>query len=385
MRYGIGSISKEFLATALLMLESEGRVKLDNKVGAYIPNLGAAGEPTVRQLLNHTAGIRDYWPQDFVFSDMRKPISRDALLDRWARQPVDFPPGERWQYSNTGYVLAGTVLEKVSGQTLFEFLRQRIFAPLNMKSVVDNDNGGMNGEDAAGYTAFGLGPLERAPEVGPGWLFAAGELAMTAEDLARWDISIIDQSLMKPAAYHSLEQETLLNNGAGTGYALGLEVQLKSEMRVLSHDGGVSGFITQNSIYPEAHAAIVVFTNADNAFAASAISDRIEKVLLMAESPQDATKTEIARKIFADLSRGKVDRALFSSNCNDYYTTKTVADTARALQRLGPLKTFELTSSGTRGGMDERNYNVELAKKSFDLTSRQWPDGKFEQFMLLPK
>ena len=144
-------------------------------------------------------------------------ITHEALLDRWARQPVDFAPGERWQYSNTGYVLAGVVLEKVTGQSLFGFLRERIFVPLKMETVVDNDNGGMGSEDVTGYTAFGLGPLQRAPAVGPGWLFAAGELAM------------------------------LLNNGAGTQYALGLRVRLKSERRVLSH-GGVSGFTTKNVI-----------------------------------------------------------------------------------------------------------------------------------------
>src|ERR1019366_7579915 len=93
----------------------------------------------------------------------------------------------------------------VTGQSLLQFLGERIFAPLKMTTVVDNDNGGID-NDATGYTSFGRGPLQRAPAVGPGWLFAAGELAMTAEDLARWDISIITQSLMSPGAYHALEQ-----------------------------------------------------------------------------------------------------------------------------------------------------------------------------------
>jgi D-alanyl-D-alanine carboxypeptidase len=385
MRYGIGSISKEFLATALLMLESEGRLGLDDKVGRYVPKLGAAGEATLRQLLSHTAGIRDYWPQDYVFADMRKPISHEALLDRWARQPVDFAPGERWQYSNTGYVLAGVVLEQVAGQPLFQFLRERIFVPLKMNSVADNDNGGMGAEDASGYAAFGLGPLKPAPVVGSGWLFAAGELAMTAEDLARWDISIIKQSLMPAGAYHALEQETLLSNGAGTQYALGLGVRLKSERRVLSHGGGVSGFITQNVIYPEEHAAIVVLTNADTADAASAIAGEIGDVLFVTASPEDAAKTAVARKVLAALRQGKMDRALFSDNWNEYYTAAAVAQTAQGLAQLGELKSIELRRAGTRGGMDERMYDVKLTKKSLDLVIRQWPDGKIEQFMLSPR
>jgi D-alanyl-D-alanine carboxypeptidase len=254
-----------------------------------------------------------------------------------------------------------------------------------MTTVVDNDNGGMSDNDATGYTSFGRGPLQRAPAVGPGWLFAAGELAMTAEDLARWDISIITQSLMSPGAYHALEQETLLNNGAGTQYALGLGVNLRSERRVLSHPGGVSGFITQNVIYPDAHAAVVVLTNSDTADTASAIADKIEAALFVTASPEDATRSAVARKIFADLRQGKIDRTLFSNNGNEYYTPTAVADTARNLSRLGALKIFELKDSGTRGGMDRRTYKVELVKKTFDLVVRQWPNGEIEQFMLLPQ
>ncbi len=385
MRYGIGSISKEFLATAMLMLEAEGRLKLDDPVGQYVPNLGAAAHATLRQLLSHTAGIRDYWPQDYVFPEMHNPISHEALLDRWARQPLDFPPGERWQYSNTGYVLAGVVFEKVAGQPLFGYLREHIFVPLKMNSVVDNDNGGMTSADAIGYSAFGLGPLQRAPSVGPGWLFAAGELAMTAEDLARWDISLMNQSLMGPASYHELEQETLLKNGAGTQYALGLGVRLKSDRRILSHSGGVSGFITQNVVYPEQHAAIVVLTNADTAVAAASISARIEEVLFTTASPAEEQELEAARRVLDGLRRGKLDRTLFSSNGNSYYTAAAIADTAHALAQLGALKRFELTEEGRRGGMNTRVYKVELEKKTFRLVERAWPDGKIEQYMLLPE
>jgi len=382
MRYGIGSISKEFLAAALLMLESEGRIKLDDKVGMYIPNLGPAGDATLRQLLSHTAGIRDYWPQDYVFTDMLTPISRDALIDHWARQPLDYTPGDRWQYSNTGYVLAGTVLEKVSGQSLFQFLQDRVFRPLKMKSVIDNDKGQVGPDDATGYTAIGLGPLKPGPKEAPGWLFAAGELAMTAEDLAQWDISIIDQSLMSHAAYQSMEKETLLNNGAGTRYGLGLGVRLESERRVLSHSGGVSGFTTDNTIYPDARAAIVVLTNSDADDVSSDITKKLQDLLFVAASPQDMAKRDLARKTFENLMQGKIDRTLFSDNFNNYFTTSAVKDTAQSLSRLGSLKSFELTSIGTRGGMETRTYKVELTKKTFGLVVRAWPDGKFEQYML---
>ena len=126
MRYGIGSISKEFLAAALLMLESKGRIKLDDKAGRYIANLGAAGDATLRQLLSHTAGIRDYYPQDFVFADMLKPITRDQLLDRWARQPLDFG---RATIGNTAIRirLRRSRARTVAGQSLVRFSPQPHF------------------------------------------------------------------------------------------------------------------------------------------------------------------------------------------------------------------------------------------------------------------
>ena len=197
-RYQIGSISKQFLAASILMLQEDGKLSLVDRVGQYLPELDSAAKVTLRQLLSHTAGIRDYWPQDYVFTRMRSPVSPAEILELWARQPLDFPPGERWQYSNTGYTVAGVIFEKVAGESLFAFMQHRVFGPLHMSSVQNADEEIVDSADAVGYTRAALGPLRPAPLVGKGWLFAAGELAMTAEDLARWDLSIIDQSLMKP-------------------------------------------------------------------------------------------------------------------------------------------------------------------------------------------
>ena len=139
MRYAIGSISKQFTASALLLLQQDGKLSLDDKVAKYFPQLTRANEITIRQLLSHTAGYQDYWPQDYLFADMLRPTEPSAILDRWARQPLDYEPGTRWQYSNTGYVVAGLIVEKVSGEPLYRFLERRIFEPLGIKSVRDFD------------------------------------------------------------------------------------------------------------------------------------------------------------------------------------------------------------------------------------------------------
>jgi len=384
-RYEIGSISKQFLATALLMLQEQGKLSLDDKAAKYLPDLGPASDVTLRQLLSHTAGLRDYYPQDYVFTRMLSPISRQELLDTWARQPLDFQPGTRWQYSNTGYTVAGVIFEKVSGESLFGFLHQHVFIPLRMDSVVNVDEENLRPSDAVGYTRAALGPVHPALREGKGWMFAAGELAMTAEDLARWDISIIDQSLMKPASYRQLETETMLANGIGTGYALGLGVRMTSERRVLRHGGGTSGFISMNVIYPDQRAAIVVLTNSDSADAAGAIATKLADVVFEYTSPIDKARRDEARRIFDGLRQGQLDRSLLTKNASAYFTPSTVEDIAHGLAPLGPVNSFKLVSVGTRGGLDSRRYEISLAKRDLALVTRAQPDGKLEQYVIFAR
>lgn len=381
-RYEIGSISKQFLALSILMLQENGKLSLEDRAGKYVQDIGPAANVTLRQLLSHTAGIRDYWPQDYVFTRMLAPISHEELLRRWAVQPLDFPPGERWQYSNTGYTLAGVILEKVAGESLFAFLQHRVFVPLRMPSVVNADEQSMGPPDAVGYTRAALGPHRPAVHEAKGWLFAAGELAMTAEDLARWDLSIIDETLMQPASYRQLETEVLLTNGVGTQYALGVGVRMAAERRVITHAGGTSGFISRNVIYPDQRAAIVVLTNSDAADAATPISDKLQKLILESVSPVDSARREEARRVFDGLRQGKLDRTLLSENANDYFTPETVQEIARGIAPLGPVKSFELVANGTRGGMDFRVYEIKVAKRELELVTRSLPDGKLEQYLI---
>ena len=130
MRYGIGSISRQFTAAAMLLLAEQGKLSLDDPVSRFVPNLSRGNEVTIRELLSHTSGYQDYWPQDYVPPFMLQAITADKILDQWARKPLDFDPGTDWQYSNTNFVIAGLIVEKASGEPLLQFLSKHIFAPL---------------------------------------------------------------------------------------------------------------------------------------------------------------------------------------------------------------------------------------------------------------
>src|SRR6185503_18939787 len=163
MRYSIGSISKQFTAVAMLLLQEQGKLSLDEKVAKFIPDLTRANEVTIRQLLSHTSGYQDYWPQDYVMPMMLQPVTSAKILDMWARKPLDFDPGTKWQYSNTNYVIAGVIIEKVSGKPLLQFLKEKVFTPLGMASVANIDEKKLGDTDPTGYMRYALGPLRLAP------------------------------------------------------------------------------------------------------------------------------------------------------------------------------------------------------------------------------
>lgn len=381
MRYSIGSISKQFTATAILMLAEQGKLSLDDPVSRFLPDLTRANQVTIRQLLSHTSGYQDYWPQDYVMPMMLAPTTAQKILDLWARKPLDFEPGTKWQYSNTNYVIAGLIVEKASGIPLLKFLGERVFKPLGMEQVVNIDQQRLPATDPTGYMRFALGPLRPAPKEGKGWLFAAGELAMSAPDLARWDIGMLQQRLLKPASYKEMQTEVRLKNGLGSGYGLGVDVTSEAGHRALEHGGEVSGFTSQNIVFPDDRAAVVVLTNQDAAVAAGQLARRIAPLLF--QDSHVAEKEQQASRIFAGLQHGQLDRSLFTSNANSYFTPQALQDFASSLGPLGTPQSFTQTSQGLRGGMSFRRYTVAFPKKRLSVWVYELPDGKIEEYQVM--
>lgn len=382
MRYSVGSISKQFASTAILMLAEQGKLALDDPVAAYVAGLTRGNVVTIRQILTMTSGYQDYWPQDYVMPPMLRPTTPAEIVQTWAGKPLDFDPGTKWQYSNTNYVIAGMIVEKVAAKPLFEFLGERVFVPLKMLSVTNIDESPLGGNDPSRYLRYALGPPRPAPKEGRGWLSAAGELAMTARDLAAWDISMIDQTLLKPASYRALETDTLLKDGVGTGYGLGVSVGMSQGRRVISHTGEVSGFTASNQVFPDDRAAIVVLANMDATPAPGQIASRIAAAIFTAADRETGQATEQAKEIFGDLQHGRIDRSLFSANANAYFSEQALADFAASLGPLGAPESFIASPKGFRGGMIAHSYRIRAGGKNLSLTTFILPDGKLEQYQI---
>jgi D-alanyl-D-alanine carboxypeptidase len=383
MRYSIGSVSKQFAASAILLLAEEGKLSLDDKVEKFVPGLTRGGEVTLRQLLSMTSGYQDYWPQDYVMPGMLKPVTPQEIVSRWAKIPLDFEPGTRWQYSNTNYVIIGLVVQKVAGQPLFDFLQQRVFGKLGMTTIHNVDEAPLGPSDAARYTRVATAPVRPAPKEGRGWIFAAGELAMTGSDLAKWDISLIDQSVLKPESYRALETETILTNGVGTSYGLGVNVRMAGAHRLISHTGEVSGFTAYNGVYPDDKIAVVVLVNLDASGASGMAANRISLLLLAPSSAQ--APVEQAKQILSGLRQGTIDRSLLTDNASFYFSPQTLKDFESSLAPLGEPTSVTVEGQSLRGGMTFRSFRAVYPKQTLRVTTFTMPDGKLEQFLVMPE
>jgi D-alanyl-D-alanine carboxypeptidase len=389
MRYSIGSVSKQFTAALILMLVQDGKMTLDDPVGKYLPDLTRANEVTVREILSMTAGYQDFWPEDYVMTTMMVPTTAQHVLDVWGRKPLDFDPGTQWQYSNTNYVIAGRIAEIVGGKPLVEQLRERIFEPLHMTGVLDQDASRLPASDPTGYYQHALGPLRPAPLEGTGWMFAAGELAMSPRDLALWNISLMKRSLLKPESYEAMFTNVKLKNGKETGYGLGVQVSEHDGQRVIAHSGEVSGFVSQNTVYPNSKVAITVLTNIDASSAAATIGRALAPIVLStdtnaARSGEAHDAEERALKIFTSLQNGQLDRSQLTQLCSNYFTPEAIEDFKSSLKPLGKPQSFAQVAAQPRGGMIFRAFRVGFPGRQLTVTTYEQPDGKLEQYLVIP-
>jgi CubicO group peptidase (beta-lactamase class C family) len=387
MPFAIGSVSKQFTAAVILTLVQQGKLHMDDKVAQFFPELTQAKDITIRELLTHTSGYEDFWPEDYFPSIFSKPTTPLALVHEWGEKKLDFPPGTQWQYSNTGYAIAALIAEKAGHAPFFDQLRQDVLTPLAMTTASDYNDHGIPPGGPLGYQRYGFSPPRPAPLDQPGWSFGSGELAMTAHDLALWDISVMNRSLLSPASYKAMETEAMtgMHGGKHTGYGLGVEVGTRNGHRYVAHSGEETGFVSQNVIYPDDHAAVAVLTNQDASRAASLIAASVSRIAFGID-PAATADPKIARvmAMCADLAQGHLDPKLLNANAQSYFTPSVVADYEASLKPLGPVLGVHETASEDRGGMTFHMYEVKYVARPIQITTYDLPDGRLDQFLIVP-
>ncbi|GHH06171.1 serine hydrolase domain-containing protein [Amycolatopsis oliviviridis] len=242
-RFRVGSITKTFVSTVLLQLSGEGKVELDVPVVRYLPGL-IDGRITVRQVMQHTSGLYNYTnalPLDpDQFEKIRyKHWTPQELLKISTDKPLDFGPGTRWSYSNTNYVVAGLLVEKLTGKPYEQAVEQRILKPLRLDGTeVPGDDADIHGPHAHGYVTVAGKPND-ITRINPSVAWAAGEIISTTRDLDTFGVALAGGKLLKPAQQREIGKTTAIS----PGYGLGLEVQtLSCGTKVWGHSGGIPGY-----------------------------------------------------------------------------------------------------------------------------------------------
>lgn len=316
MFFEIGSITKQFTATSILQLQDAGKLQIDRPLSDYLPDAPHAKEVTLRQLLTHTSGLHDYLDGSLeeIGRYVSRPISYSNLIARIAPLPLDFPPGSRWAYSNTGYLLLGKVIETVSGETYWDYIRHHILDPLHMTRTHTTADEDRLPNMAIGYYHV-AGKLEHAPVFDPSWSGAAGFLITTPGDLAKWDAALRGGKIVSMASYRQMTTPSMTSKNGSADYGFGLFVDSVYDQPRIGHTGGSLGFTTADEYFPRQDVRIIAFTNlgddtpeAGETLTNVVFADLYPAIAARARQPapgEDPAITQTTRAAILELQGGK--------------------------------------------------------------------------------
>ncbi len=292
-KFRLGSVTKQFTAAAIMLLQERGKLSVDDLVKKYMPDAPAAWDKiTIFNVLTHTSGIPNYTSFPDYPALQGIPTTPQKLVARFIDKPLDFQPGERYSYSNSGYVLLGYLIEKISGESYEKFLQENIFTPLGMNDSGYDSNTAIIPHRAEGYAPGPTG-IVNADYTDMTVPFAAGALYSTTEDLLRWEKGLFGGKLLKP------DSLVMMTTPFKNNYAFGLEVRTVNGHKVINHSGGIQGFNTMVAYYPDDKLEVIVLSNINGA-APQDLSTKLatvahgEKVILSSERKQ----VQVGPKVF---------------------------------------------------------------------------------------
>ncbi len=261
MVFRIGSVTKQFTAAAILLLAEEGKLSVEDDLRKLLPDFPTSGRTiTIAQLLTHTSGIRSYTDMPDFGGKMREDMSVDQIIALFRDQPLAFEPGEKYAYNNSGYVLLGAIVEKVSGKTYETYLREKIFEPLGMSQTYYGSASRIIPKRAQGYDGVNA-EFENAEYLSMSIPYAAGSLLSTVDDLAKWDRALYGTGLLSQASLDKWWKPFSLASGESIHYGYGWSISSYEGHAVVSHGGGINGFTCYLLRMPEDRVFVTVLTN----------------------------------------------------------------------------------------------------------------------------
>jgi CubicO group peptidase (beta-lactamase class C family) len=376
--FRIGSTTKQFTAAAILKLAEQGKLGLDDPLSRYVPEFDTGGRMvTIRQLLNHTAGIPEHTTQPGFFAKLAPLNLSDAeLLQLVSGKPFDFEPGTAWRYSNTNYYLLGMVVAKAGGRPYAAFMQDEFFTPLGLAQTRYGSETAIIPRRAQGYSFdpdTGTHSNDAAISMNvPG---AGGALVSSAGDLVRWQIALTNGRALRRASFEQMIGSPVKMGQGDAHYGFGWVIDRRDGQRVIRHGGSINGFGSVLTWLPESGLRVAVITNSE-ALSAGVVERRIIAALTSAEPPAPRTTQQpgseaALRKYIADVVAGTPDYATMSPLGADA-TRAMLPMLQQTYKDLGPLRSLTFTGVTL---LDFDSYRAEFANGAAAYTILLSPDG----------
>jgi D-alanyl-D-alanine carboxypeptidase len=399
-RFEIGSVTKQFTAAAILQLQEQGKLSIDDPLAKYLPSFPHASEITLRQLLNQVSGLPNYTEMAGAnmgaFADlMTTPNAKDKIY-AYVSKPLHFKPGTKWEYSNTNYWVLGNVVAVVSGMSYEDYIREHIFKPAGM-----THSGFVS--DEASFDDFAIpywqgakndGPTEPAPKMNESWPAGAGAIVSTVGDLAAWDMALASGKIISPQSFAEMSASGHLANGKATNYGFGLEVAPHEGHDRVGHEGGTVGSLSVNATYPADHLDIIVLENnlggQPQAVESAVLETMYPDALAAARKPAPGEDPAARKQIVHLLDQalhGTLAQSELSPQMQQILTPEAQKQSAAHFATLGaptavifkqsqvaPDGTFYLYRVQFEHG-DDRNFQIEINKAGVIVGMQLTPAG----------
>jgi CubicO group peptidase (beta-lactamase class C family) len=382
--FEIGSVSKQMTAAAVMLLVEEGKLSLDDRIGKHLPGTPESWEQiTVRNLLTHTSGLKNY--TGLAGFELTERLKRDDFIKRIGVHPLSFAPGSAHSYGNTNYNLLGYIIEAVSGRPYWDFMRERIFAPLGMSATHDRDPRYILKRRASGYE------WEDGALVGRDYdltdVFAAGAIVSTVRDLVKWDAALGGERLLKRSSLEQIWTQTRLGDGTMHPYGLGWYVETLRGQRRVRHNGQTAGFAASIARYTDERLTVIVLCNLGTIGLAGRINQGVAKLYVPALSlaslgarpDPDAQTTRRLEALLGELLSGRAAPEAFTPERLAALSTTAAKSNWRQLAAYGPLKSLTFIESEPSAKTRSLRYKAALGSHLLLLRFALAEDGRVSE------
>lgn len=390
--YRLGSITKQFTATMIMQLVSEGKLKLDDSARKHLPELPESWKDvTVRHLLNHTSGIKSYTELPGLFQgDAMKPTTPIGIVKKVFDIPLESTPGSKYHYNNTGYEILGMLIEKLDARTYAVSLKTRILDPLGMKETYFTSESAVVKKRTQGYSWDGK-QYRRAQYLNMDWPYAAGSMESTVFDLAKWDAALYGNLVLPQETLKQMWTPARLTDGKTNDYGFGWALGSVKGASLVEHGGGIHGFTSYIRRAPSKKLTTIVLVNSDSA-SADQLAVRLMGYVdseLKVEPPKpiidrDPEFTKKVRRLVESITEGKPETLLLTEKLQKRLTPEIVAEAREQLSLLGKLEKIELSGDTKEESGRRLTYSGKFGENTIRFVFLVLPSGLIDEIGIRP-